>query len=153
MRSDFLVWCQEATRHLYVRDGDQLESSKKLTAEHEHKGSKMVSNVFQFGIDSKKVSFLNISFNFLHMKIADIRTSVTNAVAFITPFLRTLGPKFPCNWDLMDAAYKTNQAGYDLYAVLARFAKKQDVMPIHDEFHPWPSFPENSENARIVLAN
>ena len=44
--SQIYYWCQGATRHLYVRDEDQLESSKKLVAEHEHKGSKMVSNVF-----------------------------------------------------------------------------------------------------------
>ena len=53
------------------------------------------------------------------MKIADIRTSVTNVVAFITPFFETLVQNSHVTEYLMDATYKTNQPGYDLYAVLA----------------------------------
>jgi hypothetical protein len=42
------------------------------------------------------------------MKIADIRTSVTNVVAFITPFFETLVQNSHVTEYLMDATYKTN---------------------------------------------
>ena len=48
----------------------------------------------------------------------NIRTPVTNAVAFVTPFFDKLVHDERVTEYLMDATYKTNQLGYDLYGVL-----------------------------------
>jgi hypothetical protein len=41
-------WCQKATRHTYVRDEDQIESSRKLVDEYQAKGFYNVSSVAIF---------------------------------------------------------------------------------------------------------
>ena len=49
----------------------------------------------------------------------NVRTAVTKAVAFITPFFDMVVGDSRVEQYLMDATYKTNQLGYDLYGVLA----------------------------------
>jgi len=51
--------------------------------------------------------------------VLNVRTAVTKAVAFITPFFDMVVGDSRVEEYLMDATYKTNQLGYDLYGVLA----------------------------------
>lgn len=85
-------WFNLATRSRYVRDQDQIASSRILIQEHEANG---------------------------YFNILNIRTEITNAVAFTTPFFEKLTGDVRVDEYFIDATYKTNEPGFDLYAVLA----------------------------------